>query len=173
MLATQRFRFAHVDEARSSTQHQLVTEVHCMDTRLRTVSMGLLAVTLTVFTVGCGSPELTEREKMVIVGGVIGAGTGAMIGSVTGPGAAIGAGVGGGIGLVGGAAVGNEIAMVDEKNQQTQTQLQQQEKDLEMQRREMQELKLREEKDQAIENQNQSRIDNMRYETQTRLDNMQ
>jgi uncharacterized membrane protein YhiD involved in acid resistance len=144
-----------------------------MVTRLRTISLGLLAVSFAVFTVGCDSQELTPREKMTIAGGVIGAGTGAMIGSVTGPGAAIGAGVGGGIGLLGGAAVGNEIEIVEAKNEQTQTLLQQQEKDLEMQRREMQELKLREERDQAIQNQNQSKLDSMKYETQSRLDSMQ
>jgi hypothetical protein len=37
----------------------------------------------------------------------------------------------------------------------------------------MEQLKLREEQDQNIQNQNQSRIDNMKYETESRLDSMQ
>jgi len=128
-----------------------------MDTRLRTVSLVLMAAALSFFTVGCGSPELTPRESMTLAGGVIGAGTGALIGSATGPGAAIGAGIGGGIGLVGGAAVGDEIEIIDAKNDQTQSLLQSQERDLEAQRREMDQMKLQQEKDE-LQNQSQSRI---------------
>ena len=128
-----------------------------MDTRLRTVSLVLLTAAFSVFTVGCGSPELTPRESMTLAGGVIGAGTGALIGSATGPGAAIGAGIGGGIGLVGGAAVGDQIEIIEARNDQTQTLLQSQERDLEAQRREMDQLKLQQERDE-LQNQSQSRI---------------
>jgi len=128
-----------------------------MDTRLRTVSLVLTAAALSVFTVGCGSPELTPRESTTLAGGVLGAGTGALVGSATGPGAAIGAGIGGGIGLVGGAAVGDEIEIIDAKNDQTQSLLQSQERDLEAQRREMDQMKLEQEKDE-LQEQNQSRI---------------
>lgn len=128
-----------------------------MDMRLKTVSLVLMTAALSVFTVGCGSPELTPRESMTLAGGVIGAGTGALVGSVTGPGAAIGAGIGGGIGLVGGAAVGDEIEIIDAKNDQTQSLLQSQERDIEAQRRELDQMKLHEEKDE-LQNQSQSRI---------------
>jgi osmotically inducible lipoprotein OsmB len=116
-----------------------------------------MAAALSVFTVGCGSPELTPRESMTLAGGVIGAGTGALVGSATGPGAAIGAGIGGGIGLVGGAAVGDEIEIIDAKNDQTQSLLQSQERDIEAQRRELDQMKLQQEKDE-LQSQSQSRI---------------
>jgi len=116
-------------------------------TPLRMVSLVMMAGALSVFTVGCGSPELTPREQMTLAGGVIGAGTGALVGSATGPGAAIGAGIGGGIGLVGGAAVGDQIEIIEAKNEQTQSQLERQEQDLEAQRREMDQLKLQQERD--------------------------
>jgi osmotically inducible lipoprotein OsmB len=128
-----------------------------MDTRLRTVSLVLLTAAFSVFTVGCGSPELTPRESMTLAGGVIGAGTGALIGSATGPGAAIGAGIGGGIGLVGGAAVGDQIEIIEARNDQTQSLLQSQERDIEAQRRELDQLKIQQERDE-LQNQSQSRI---------------
>ncbi len=128
-----------------------------MDTRLRTVSLVLLTAAFSVFTVGCGSPELTPRESMTLAGGVIGAGTGALIGSATGPGAAIGAGIGGGIGLVGGAAVGDQIEIIEARNDQTQSLLQSQERDVEAQRRELDQLKIQQERDE-LQNQSQSRI---------------
>ncbi len=128
-----------------------------MDTRLRTVSLVLLTAAFSVFTVGCGSPELTPRESMTLAGGVIGAGTGALIGSATGPGAAIGAGIGGGIGLVGGAAVGDQIEIIEARNDQTQSLLQSQERDIEAQRRELDQLKIQQERDE-LQSQSQSRI---------------
>jgi len=128
-----------------------------MDTRLRTVLLVLLTAAFSVFTVGCGSPELTPRESMTLAGGVIGAGTGALIGSATGPGAAIGAGIGGGIGLVGGAAVGDQIEIIEARNDQTQSLLQSQERDVEAQRRELDQLKIQQERDE-LQNQSQSRI---------------
>ena len=128
-----------------------------MDTRLRTVSLVLLTAAFSVFTVGCGSPELTPRESMTLAGGVIGAGTGALIGSATGPGAAIGAGIGGGIGLVGGAAVGDQIEIIEARNDQTQSLLQSQERDIEAQRRELDQLKIQQERDE-LQNQSQSRM---------------
>jgi osmotically inducible lipoprotein OsmB len=128
-----------------------------MDTRLRMISLAMAAAAFSVFTVGCGSPELTPRESMTLAGGVIGAGTGALVGSATGPGAAIGAGIGGGIGLVGGAAVGDQIEIIEARNEQTESQLERQEKDLEVQRREMDQMKLQQERDE-LQNQSQSRI---------------
>ena len=128
-----------------------------MDTRLKTVSLVLVAAALSAFTVGCGSPELTPRESMTLAGGAIGAGTGALVGSATGPGAAIGAGIGGGIGLVGGAAVGNQMEIIEARNEQTQTLLQSQQRDIETQRRELDQMKREQEKDE-LQNQNQSRI---------------
>jgi len=128
-----------------------------MDTRLRTVSLVLLTAAFSAFTVGCGSPELTPRESMTLAGGVIGAGTGALIGSATGPGAAIGAGIGGGIGLVGGAAVGDQIEIIEARNDQTQSLLQSQERDIEAQRRELDQLKIQQERDE-LQNQSQSRM---------------
>jgi len=128
-----------------------------MDTRLKTVSLIVLTAALGIFAAGCGSPELTPRESMTLAGGVIGAGTGALVGSATGPGAAIGAGIGGGIGLVGGAAVGDEIEIIDARNDETQKLLQSQEKDVEAQRRELDQMKLQQEKDE-LQNQNQSHL---------------
>ena len=129
-----------------------------MDTRLKTLSLVVVTAAFSVLAAGCGSPELTPRESMALAGGAIGAGTGALVGSATGPGAAIGAGIGGGIGLVGGAAVGDEIEIIDAKNDQTNTLLQSQEKDLETQRRELDQLKQQEERDELQNQNNQSRI---------------
>lgn len=127
-----------------------------MNTRLKTFWIAAMAVMLAAFAAGCGSPELTPRETMTIAGGVVGAGAGAVIGStLPGVGSAVGAGVGGGIGLVGGAAVGDEIQIVQAENDQTNLLLQSQQKDMEEQRRELQDLRNREERDE--ESQTQSR----------------
>jgi phage tail tape-measure protein len=129
-----------------------------LKTSAKTFSMVLVGVTLAFFTAGCGSPDLTPRETATIAGGMLGAGTGALIGSVLSPvGPAIGAGIGGGLGLVAGAGVGDEIQIGEAENDQTNKLLGDQQKDLEEQRREMQELRDREERDEGQQSQTQSR----------------
>jgi phage tail tape-measure protein len=119
---------------------------------VKTFSMAVVALMFAIFTAGCGSQPLTPREGTTLGGGVVGAGSGALIGSVVpGVGTVIGAGIGGGIGLAGGAALGNEIEIVQADNEQTQALLEQQQKDMEQQRQEMQQLKDQEERDEGLQ----------------------
>jgi uncharacterized protein YcfJ len=100
----------------------------------------ILAAVLILAAVGCTGEPLTTREKGTLVGGGLGAATGAIIGSAIGsPGA--GAAIGGGLGLGTGALLGNELQNREIAEKQTQKQLEEQAREIEEQRREIERLK--------------------------------
>lgn len=83
------------------------------------VALGILAVALA----GCetmGTAAQSKRTQGAVLGGLLGAGTGAIIGNQSdhaGAGTAIGAG----LGALGGAMVGNALEEAENKNQQQST----------------------------------------------------
>ena len=92
--------------------------------------------------VGCAGEPLSTREKGTLVGGGLGAATGAIIGSAVGaPGA--GAAIGGGLGAVGGALVGNELQNHEVHERQIEARLEEQRREIERQRRELEQLEQR------------------------------
>ena len=101
--------------------------------RLSLVATALVVV-LTIGLAGCEGQPLSPREKGVLAGGVLGAGTGAIIGSAVGNPAA-GAAIGGGLGLVAGGLIGNEIQNQQARNDFTQAELARQQREIEYNRR--------------------------------------
>jgi len=99
-------------------------------------TFGILALGTIVLT-GCASGGLTAREKGALGGGALGAGAGAIIGHQTGH-AGAGAAIGGALGALGGAVVGDQM---EAQNQRSSAQ----DAELERQRREIEELKRRQE----------------------------
>src|SRR5713101_1507460 len=98
---------------------------------LRNIGFALAGL---LFMAACSGQPLTTREKGVLAGGVLGAGTGAIIGSAVGsPGA--GALIGGGLGALGGGLIGNAMQNQEVQQQQQQSQMTQQQMELERQRR--------------------------------------
>ena len=88
---------------------------------------------------GCSGQPLSTREKGTLVGGAIGAGTGAIVGSAVGaPGA--GAAIGGAIGAGTGMLVGNELQNHEVTETHLQSQISQQQRQIEEQRREISQL---------------------------------
>lgn len=83
--------------------------------------MGILSIfallTLALVVAGCSAP-LTQREQGGLVGGVLGAGSGAIIGSTVSH-AAAGAAIGGPLGLIAGALIGDQL-MASGQGQQRQ-----------------------------------------------------
>ena len=102
--------------------------------------MTITGILLLAFTLaGCSGAPLSTREKGTLLGGGVGAGTGAIIGAAVGhpgAGAAIGGAVGAGTGyIVSNALQNNEIAQ-----RQTQSEVSHQQREIEHQRREIEEL---------------------------------
>ena len=103
------------------------------------VATTVIALAMTLALVGCAGEPLSTREKGTLLGGGLGAATGAIIGaSVGSPGA--GAAIGGGLGAVGGALVGNELQNHEVRERQIDARLQEQEREIERQRREIEKL---------------------------------
>jgi uncharacterized protein YcfJ len=103
--------------------------------KLTLATVGILALVLA----GCSGTPITTREKGVLAGGILGAGTGAIIGSAVGapgPGAAIG----GGLGALTGGIIGNELQNREVVEAQTQSQVSYQQREIEQQRRHIQSL---------------------------------
>ena len=88
---------------------------------------------------GCSEP-LTTREQGALIGGGLGAGTGAIIGSTVGH-AAVGALIGGPIGLIGGALIGDQLMSQAKKHNEQQVQIDRNQDELEQLKRENQRLK--------------------------------
>ena len=89
---------------------------------------------------GCTGAPLSTREKGILGGGVLGAGTGAIVGSAVGhPGA--GAAIGGGIGALGGGLIGNELQNREIEESHMRRRLASQQRQLNHQRRGIQQLK--------------------------------
>lgn len=64
----------------------------------------LMAVLLTVFTLGCAG--MTPTQQRALSGGAIGAAGGAALGAITGGSAAVGAAIGGAAGVLTGTLIG-------------------------------------------------------------------
>jgi hypothetical protein len=75
----------------------------------------LIAIVALVAVTGCSGQPLSTREKGTLVGGAVGAGTGAIVGGAVGaPGA--GAAIGGVVGAGTGLAVGNALQNQEARN---------------------------------------------------------
>lgn len=93
---------------------------------------------------GCYGTPLTTREKGLLGGGVLGAGTGAIVGAAVGhPGA--GAAIGGGLGALTGGVIGNELQNREYAERNLQHQLYSQQREVRAQRREIEQLKQQQE----------------------------
>ena len=92
-----------------------------------------------VLLASCSQP-LSTREKGALVGGGLGAATGAIIGAATGnPGA--GAAIGGALGAVGGGLVGDQLQKREQVTTEQQQQIEQQKQELARNRELLEELK--------------------------------
>jgi uncharacterized protein YcfJ len=101
--------------------------------------VGVAVFALTVIVSGCSQP-LSTREKGALVGGGLGAATGAIIGAAVGsPGA--GAAIGGALGAGGGALVGDQLQGQEVRQADQQRQIEEQNREIEQQRRELEQLK--------------------------------
>lgn len=104
--------------------------------RIRTV---LACVLLLTFITGCSQP-LSTREKSTLVGGGLGAATGAIIGAAVGsPGA--GAAIGGALGAGTGALIGDQFQKIENRQNAQQQQIYTQQRELRRQRKEISRLK--------------------------------
>lgn len=103
---------------------------------------GLIVLTaaIAIAVVGCTGEPLTTREKSTLLGGGLGAATGAIIGAAVGsPGA--GAAIGGGLGAVTGALVSNELQNHETREKQIEARLQEQQREIEQQQRDIEKLR--------------------------------
>src|SRR5689334_13724997 len=83
--------------------------------------VGIIGVVLFTLATGCSQP-FNKREKGVLVGGGLGAATGAIIGAAVGsPGA--GAAIGGAMGALGGGIIGDQFQGVENRQNYQQAQL--------------------------------------------------
>lgn len=97
-------------------------------------------VLVALLSSGCSGQPLTTREKGLLGGGALGAGTGAIIGAAVGhPGA--GAAIGGGLGALAGGVIGNEFQNHEIVEHHLQSQVASEGRQIEHQRREIERLK--------------------------------
>lgn len=100
---------------------------------------GVIALALTFVLSGCSQP-LNKREKGALVGGGLGAATGAIIGAAVGsPGA--GAAIGGALGAGGGALIGDQFQGQENRQTEQQRQIEQQNREIQQQRKELEQIK--------------------------------
>jgi len=105
---------------------------------MKIMAAGLAFVSL--LASGCSGQPLSTREKGLLGGGVLGAGTGAIIGAAVGhPGA--GAAIGGGLGALTGGVIGNELQNREYAERGLQHEVSEQQREVEGQRREIEQLK--------------------------------
>jgi len=105
----------------------------------RKVRVGVGVVTLVVLLGGCSQP-LSTREKGTLLGGGIGAASGAIIGSAVGhPGA--GAAIGGAMGALSGGLIGDQFQGQERRTAYQQGQINRQSRELRRQRRDIERLK--------------------------------
>jgi hypothetical protein len=99
-----------------------------------------VVVVASVFVLGGCSQPLSKREKGTLLGGGLGAATGAIIGAAVGnPGA--GAAIGGALGAGSGALVGDQFQGQEYRQAEQQRQIEQQNLEIQRQRQELEELK--------------------------------
>ncbi|MBI3247682.1 MAG: hypothetical protein HYZ50_14355 [Deltaproteobacteria bacterium] len=114
-----------------------------MNIERRTLAGLATLILILVLQGGCSQP-LGTREKGALIGGGLGAASGAIIGSTVGsPGA--GAAIGGAMGALGGGVIGDQLQGREDTEAYHQAQLEQQQRELERQRRELEELRRRRE----------------------------
>jgi uncharacterized protein YcfJ len=100
---------------------------------------GVVVLALTFALGGCSQP-LNKREKGALVGGGLGAATGAIIGAAVGsPGA--GAAIGGALGAGGGALIGDQFQGQENRQTEQQRQIEQQNREIQQQRKELEQIK--------------------------------
>jgi outer membrane lipoprotein SlyB len=98
-------------------------------------------VALIFFLQGCSQP-LSTREKGTLLGGGIGAASGAIIGGAVGsPGA--GAAIGGAMGALSGGLVGDQLQGQENRSAYQQQQINRQNSEIRRQRRDIEQLKQR------------------------------
>src|ERR1700756_5090577 len=108
-----------------------------MLSRRKTTIAGILLLALAL--AGCSGAPLSTREKGTLLGGGVGAGTGAIIGAAVGhPGA--GAAIGGALGAGPGYVVGNALQNNEIAQHETQRKVAHQQREIEHQRRAIEEL---------------------------------
>jgi phage tail tape-measure protein len=100
----------------------------------------LVAISLLSASVGCAGGSLTTREKGAGIGALGGAAAGGIIGSAVGS-AGAGAAIGGVLGLGAGALIGDQLQGQDNKQADQQRQINTNQAELDRQRRELEELK--------------------------------
>jgi uncharacterized protein YcfJ len=111
-----------------------------MTKRWSSAGICLLGVLMLVGAMGCSGQPLTTREKGTLLGGGLGAATGAIIGAAAGaPGA--GAAIGGVLGAGGGYLVGNALQNNEIRESHTEGRLAYQQREIERQRREISQLR--------------------------------
>jgi uncharacterized protein YcfJ len=109
------------------------------------VRVGIVAFASLLVLGGCSQP-LSTREKSTLVGGGLGAATGAIIGAAVGnPGA--GAAIGGALGAGGGALIGDQTQGQEVRQTEQQREIEEQRREIEQQRRELEQLKQRQRRD--------------------------
>src|SRR6266851_8965021 len=115
------------------------TSLRCdMTTERRTV-VGLVMLISILVLGGCSQP-LSTREKGTLVGGGLGAASGAIIGSAVGsPGA--GAAIGGAMGALSGGLIGDQLQGLKYRAARQQSQISRQNRELQRQRRDIEKLK--------------------------------
>ena len=105
----------------------------------RSVTIALAAI-MVLAMFGCEGQPLSTREKGTLLGGGLGAASGAIVGAATGsPGA--GAAIGGLLGAGTGFIAGNEFQNREVHERQIEAQLRSQQAEIERQRREIEQLK--------------------------------
>ncbi len=105
----------------------------------RMIHGGVVVFAFALVVGGCSQP-LSTREKSTLVGGGLGAATGAIIGAAVGsPGA--GAAIGGALGAGTGALVGDQMQKRDTQQAGQQQEIEQQNRELQRQRQELEQLK--------------------------------
>ena len=105
------------------------------------IQASVVMVALIFFLGGCSQP-LTTREKGALVGGGLGAASGAIIGGAVGsPGA--GAAIGGAMGALGGGLVGDQLQGQENRSAHQQREIEQQNREIQRQRRDSERLKQR------------------------------
>ncbi|HJY85064.1 MAG TPA: YMGG-like glycine zipper-containing protein [Candidatus Binatia bacterium] len=109
------------------------------------LQVSVVIVTLVVLLGGCSQP-LSTREKGTLLGGGIGAASGAIIGGAVGhPGA--GAAIGGAMGALSGGVIGDQLQGQENRSAYQQRQITQQSREIQQQRRDIERLKQRSDRD--------------------------
>ena len=130
----------HADAFRISAAVGLfrIEEISMDSVMMKAITIVLAAV-MVIAMFGCEGQPLSTREKGTLVGGGLGAATGAIVGAATGSlgaGAAIGGLLGAGTGFL----AGNEFQNREVHEKQLDAQLRAQQAELERQRREIEQL---------------------------------